>query len=309
MDHASNGHNAIKSNGDRSDTSPVNVDSHANKSSRYSFGLARLGSAIKSKTASFDIFGSQNPPSTSNTVSVVKPIAETVKSSPVPQSIGPSATRRSQDTASKRPAQNESKDIFSSSLSEIIIEIGKDTLGLIKKPSSSKPPSSQVQSTVLSKQSKSHAIPVDASPMLAVPNNETHNKIESIRHIPKNQSNISDILELDRDNIDSPQLSVYHVEQSKILNDDDDCSMTDMPSDPSYINGKQVICDRLANRIVFSKNEFMDSLTDLPDELLDEGHNYNSLSDLDTEAGDDCKGPPQATERFYLSYEVDDDCV
>lgn len=278
----------------KSDTSPVktvvsektenqsdNVDSKAKYSFDMSKQMTSIASTLKS-TSNFDLFGPS--PTVQKNPSANSKASSSMSRTKSPNISQPDTGLKSPSKGPKVTTSNESKDIFSASLTEVIFELGKDTIGLMKKPTL------QTKSTSIS----SAAVPSKQPP-----------KKGDLKPSIGSRKSISDMLELDRDTSDSPQLSTYHLESSKVLNDDD-CGVISLPSEASYVNGVRVTSEeRPINNSIFSKVEFMNTLTEFPEELLDERERCNSLSYVDEEAGTD---PNNTFYKAELAYDCDD-CV
>jgi hypothetical protein len=190
------------------------------------------------------------------------------------------------------PSDNQSKDIFSASLSDVLVDIGKDAIKLIKPIREKKPPSSPIKST---------STP-NVSP--ARPKSSQQQQQQPTAH-PRSNRRVSELLEIDSSDIDSSKLSTFHIDQSQLINEEpfprpDNAYKFKAKADQgnpttNKLNVKQARPPKPSS--FASKTEFLQSLTDMPEELLpDQNEQPNESSSQlehlkakdDSNLDDDC---------------------
>lgn len=197
-------------------------------------------------------------------------------------------------------------DIFSSSVSDVVKDVSRSAFNLIK-------PKLKRSTFPVSKAKKKYQ-------------NSNHEEVTAVKHnniigIATNKTSMSDLLELDKDLIETSELSTYHVELANVMYDDQEINDDDVNK-----NNGTVMTD--LNKIQFSRQiptsvqsyksrlDFMQSINDVPEELLQEKKCIITSSEntlLEYNSYDDTEGIDNITESIstntvVLSYD-DADCV
>lgn len=165
----------------------------------------------------------------------------------------PKKTTRS---ASETPISNDDqpKDIFSASLSDVLVDIGKDAMKFMRQSrrKTGRSTGNQTAGVVKASSAATAVRKLSTSPA-------------------KVNRKVSDLLEIDSNDIDSSKLSAFHVDQSQLINEEP------LPQPERIHKGriddpkrrlKQDSRRSKTPPTFASKVEFMQSLTEMPEELL-----------------------------------------